>query len=211
MTDNPQEYIITEELLGRVKSVIIEDANHEYATGFFKQIRSRPYTSATLRTRWPITFDSIANEVRLTDTGYVKCVFDGLCECDTCGEMSDELYTHLDYETDESDGWICPICAFKVLRDAHFEAEQYDLILREEHDAAIASQVREEERERVLNAIFPKPTQSDLKNGWEYNYRFIEKISDRTKELSEDDACMEVVMVVLKTLEESLRTDKVEP
>jgi len=47
MTDNPQEYIITEELLGRVKSVIIEDANHEYATGFFKQIRSRPYTSAT--------------------------------------------------------------------------------------------------------------------------------------------------------------------
>ena len=77
----------------------------------------------------------------------------------------------------------------------------------EKHD----EQVREEERERVLNAIFPKPTQSDLKNGWEYNYRFIEKISDRTKELSEDDACMEVVMVVLKTLEESLRTDKVEP
>ena len=75
----------------------------------------------------------------------------------------------------------------------------------------IVTHAIKEERERVLNAIFPKPTQSDLKNGWEYNYRFIEKISDRTKELSEDDACMEVVMVVLKTLEESLRTDKVEP
>jgi len=71
---------------------------------------------------------------------------------------------------------------------------------RVKHDTAI----RNSERERVLDKLFPKPDQDDLKNGWEYNYRFIEKIANRTEEMDEESSCMEQVMIVLKALEESL-------
>ena len=70
-----------------------------------------------------------------------------------------------------------------------------------QHDTAI----RKAEMERVLDELFPKPDQDDLKNGWEYNYRFIQKIANRTEEMDEDSSCMEQVMIVLKALEESLR------
>lgn len=43
----PKEYIITEKELGRIKSVIIEDAYHEYDTQFFERIRSRPRPALT--------------------------------------------------------------------------------------------------------------------------------------------------------------------
>ncbi|MFA5247948.1 MAG: hypothetical protein WCX79_00755 [Candidatus Paceibacterota bacterium] len=79
------------------------------------------------------TFDSIANEIRLTDAGYVKCKFDGKCECDTCGKKSKELYTHLDWETNESDGWVCPDCAFKVLRDARTESFLFNQEIENDH------------------------------------------------------------------------------
>jgi hypothetical protein len=38
---NDKIYFITEAQLGRISSVIIEDANHKYQTGFFECIRSQ--------------------------------------------------------------------------------------------------------------------------------------------------------------------------
>jgi DNA-directed RNA polymerase subunit RPC12/RpoP len=79
------------------------------------------------------TFDSIANEIRLTDKGYVKCNFEGECECDSCGKLSNELYTHLDWETNESDGWVCPDCAFRILMEAQSESFSFNMKIEDEH------------------------------------------------------------------------------
>ena len=38
---NDKIYFITEAQLGRISSIIIEDANHEYQTGFFECVRSQ--------------------------------------------------------------------------------------------------------------------------------------------------------------------------
>ena len=97
----------------------------------------------------PITFDSIANEIRLTDAGYVKCELDGSeYACDECGVLFNELYTHLDYETNECDSWVCPACAWKVLRDVAIGNDAfvrgYEKEQQVEHDAAIRKEVLDE-------------------------------------------------------------------
>ena len=45
-----KQYIITEEQLSRIRSVIIEDATHEYELGFFEKVRSNPYHPAPEQT-----------------------------------------------------------------------------------------------------------------------------------------------------------------
>lgn len=105
-----------------------------------------------------ITFDRIANEIRLTDTGYVKCELNGEeTECDVCGTSSKELYTHLDPETNEADEWVCPQCAFKKLRDDAINNNlcqmDYEKERREEENTSIRNDTIHECREILGNHI----------------------------------------------------------
>jgi hypothetical protein len=62
------------------------------------------------------------------------------------------------------------------------------------------------ENKRVLDELFPKPTEDDAKIGWVHNYRFIERISKRTEEIDCFSSGMEEVQNVLIALQESIRT-----
>jgi hypothetical protein len=96
-----------------------------------------------------ITFDSMANEIRLTDAGFVKCDFGS--ECDICEKHNDELYTCLDWETGEADSYRCPDCAFKELDDTRSR----DLQLSWEMDKERDENLRKSERSDILTRLHP--------------------------------------------------------
>jgi hypothetical protein len=104
---------------------------------------------------------------------------------------------------DISEHCLCDHCSGQ---DCNIFTEEEKEQNQKEHDTAIHQAATLAENKRVLDELFPKPTEDDAKIGWVHNYRFIERISKRTEEIDCFSSGMEEVQNVLIALQESIST-----